>query len=256
MAMRLVVTLLILSFIIFANAKRKVKPRIAGGYPARPYTIVFLVGIVYARTQLSTLEFGAGTIISNQWVLTIRDVLLYQYIEVHLGSKRAYWGYDILRVYKQNFYFHYDKKRNIALVKVPYQKFDYRMNRLRVPRSAKALDRFEGGRTVICGWGNGKSHDTLPDWMRCAIVKVITNKECAKYYPPLQTYEMCTSGEGGRGVCEGDLGGAVALIDGTPTLIGVINLRPDNCTSGWPSIHIRVSDHLKWIKSVTGVFIR
>ncbi|XP_017009463.2 serine protease 1 [Drosophila takahashii] len=254
--MRLVVTLLILSFIILSfSAKPKIKPRIAGGYPARPYTIVFLVGIVYARTQLSALEFGAGTIISNQWILTVRGVLMYQYIEVHLGSKRAYWGYDILRVYKQNFYFHYDKKRHIALVKVPYQKFDYRLNRLRVPRSANALERFAGGRTVICGWGNAKSDGELPDWMRCTIVKVITNRECAKYYPPLETHEMCTSGEGGKGVCDGDFGGAVALIDGTPTLIGVIHLRPDNCSGGYPSIHIRVSDHLKWIRSVSGVYI-
>jgi len=251
--MKLVVTLLVLTFLISASAKKKVRARIAGGYRVQPYTMTYLVGILFAKSHQSKIELGAGTIISNQWVITVRDVLIYEFIEVHFGSRRPWWGYRRRRVYSQNFYLHYDKNRTLALVKVPYQKFDERLDRVRIPPYKDWRNRYLGYRTAICGWGNGKVGDKAPDWLRCAVVAPISNKECAKYYPPLQYYEMCTSGVDNKGVCEGDVGGSVVSLVGKMTLIGVINLRPDNCSGGWPSIHIRINDHLLWIKSVSGV---
>jgi len=251
--MKLVVALLVLSLTFSVCEKNKLSPRITGGYRAKPYTIIYLVGIVYAKSPLSSLKFGAGTIISNQWILTVKEVLIFKYIEAHFGSKRAFWGYDILRIYRENFYFHYDKTRIIALVKCPYQKFDRRMSRVRVPAYGARFERYVGNMTMVCGWGTDKRKVRLPTWMRCVEVEVMNNTECAKYHTPLKWYEMCTSGEGFKGVCEGDMGGAVVTMGPNPTFIGIIWLMPTNCSIGYPSVHIRVSDHIKWIKHVSGV---
>ncbi|XP_001971444.2 serine protease 1 isoform X2 [Drosophila erecta] len=251
--MKLVVALLVLSLTISVGEKNILNPRISGGYRAKAYTILYLVGIVYSKSPSSSLKFGAGTIISNQWILTVKNVLVFRYIEVHFGSRRAFWGYDILRIYKENFYFHYDKKREIALVKCPYQKFDHRMGRVRIPAYGTRHNRFLGNMTLVCGWGTENRKAMLPNWMRCIEVEVISNEDCAKYYEPLQSYEMCTSGEGFKGVCEGDMGGAVVTMGQNPTFIGIIWLMPSNCSIGYPSVHIRVSDHIKWIKSISGV---
>ncbi|XP_016955774.1 serine protease 1 [Drosophila biarmipes] len=251
--MKLVATLIIFSFLISASAKKKVRPRIAGGYRAKPYSMTYLVGILYAKSHLSKIELGAGTIISNQWVITVRDLLVYEFIEVHFGSRRPWWGYHRRKVYRNNFYFHYDKSRSIALVKVPFQKFDERLNRVRIPPFKDWRHRYVGHKTVICGWGNGKVGGKMPDWLRCAEVKPISNEECAAYYPPLKYYEMCTSGDDNKGACDGDVGGSVVSFESKLMLIGIINLRPENCSGGWPSIHIRINDHLLWIHSVSGV---
>ncbi|EDV50471.2 serine protease 1 isoform X2 [Drosophila erecta] len=251
--MKLVVILIVLSLAVSVGEKYKLSPRISGGYRAKTFTIIYLVGIVFFKTLRSPLYHGAGTIISNQWILTVKHVLKYKYIEVHLASRRSYRGFDIIRIYKENFYFHYDKNREIALVKCPYQKFDYRIGRVRIPAYGTRYNRFLGNMTMVCGYGTEKRDGKIPEWMHCIEVEVISNEECTKYYAPLQSYEMCTSGEGFKGVCEGDVGGAVVTMGQNPTFIGIIWLMPSNCSIGYPSVHIRVSDHIKWIKSISGV---
>ncbi|XP_039485605.1 serine protease 1 [Drosophila santomea] len=251
--MKLVVTLLVLSLTVSVGEENKLSPRITGGYRAKTFTIIYLVGIVYFETQRSPLFYGAGTLISNQWILTVNHVLKYKYIEVHLASRRSYRGFDIIRVYRENFHFHQDKQRVIALVKCPYQKFDYRMNRVRVPAYGTRNNRFTGNMTMVCGYGTSKRNGKLPEWMHCIEVPVISNTECIKYYEQLNPFEMCTSGEGYKAVCGGDVGGAVVTMGDNPTLIGIIWLMPTNCSSGYPSVHIRVSDHIMWIKRISGV---
>ncbi|XP_017063370.1 serine protease 1-like [Drosophila eugracilis] len=250
--MKLAVPLLALSIVISSGEEVEVRPRIAGGHRAKIFTVIYLVGIIYARSLRSSIKYGAGTLISTQWILTVREVLVYQYIELHLASRRSYRGFDMKRVYRQNFYFHPDKKRPIALVKCPFQKFDRRINKIRMPGFSQALNRFTGNMTLVCGYGFLKPGGRVPEWMQCIQAPIMSNEECKKIYRKLETYHMCTSGEGGVGACEGDIGGSVVTMDKQPIFVGIIYIKTDTCRD-LPSIHIRVSDHLEWIRKVTGV---
>ncbi|XP_017039568.1 serine protease 1-like [Drosophila ficusphila] len=255
--MKLFALLLILSFIILAKTDekdQKIKPRIAGGFRAKPYTILYIVGIVLSESCHSKLEFGAGTIIGSQWVLTVATLCKYKYVEVHIGSRRGWEGFEISRVYKENYFIHPNKKHDVALLKCPHMKWDNRMIRIRVPNAKTWSDRHVDNLTISCGWGAEKRHGPLQNWLRCMVVRIISNEECAKDYPPLASWQMCTSGLGGKGICEGDLGGPVVGITTVkPVVLGMMDLSPDDCAvnSSQPSIHIRVSDHLKWIYKVS-----
>ncbi|XP_052845505.1 serine protease 1-like [Drosophila gunungcola] len=252
--MKIVLMLLILTSLVFVSAgEKKAKPRIYGGYSAQPFTVIYMVGILVAESYSSAVEFGAGTVISNQWVLTVGSLLKYEFVEVHTGSRRPWWGWKIFRVYSENYYIHPNKKHDLGLLKCPYMKFDKRLHRALVPNLMIRDYRWTGNLTLVCGWGKTSKHSQIENWLNCIQVKIISNTECAKSYPQVESFNVCTSGAGNKGVCEGDIGGPVVTLDGRPTFVGVIHLMPGNCKGEHPSIHIRTSDHLNWIKAQANV---
>ncbi|XP_016969265.1 serine protease 1 [Drosophila rhopaloa] len=253
--MKLIFVLLLTSSLILASEdkKTKIQPRIYGGYRAKPYTVLYIVGIVLAESFTSSLEFGAGTVISNQWVLTVGTLLKYRFLELHLGSRRAWWGYKIARIYKENYYIHPNKLHDVGLIKCPYMKFSDRLHRARIPPIPVRDDRYVGNLTLICGWGKRDRQSKLEKWLQCIHVVIMSNEECAKIYPQLRTWNVCTSGEGEKGICEGDIGGPVVTISDRPILVGIIHIL-SGCKGSWPSIHIRTSDHLNWIRSKSNVY--
>nr|QBA18638.1 sphinx 1-like protein [Locusta migratoria migratoria] len=220
---------------------------IAGGYRAKTFTIIYLVGIVYFKSQTSSLNYGAGTIISNQWILTVCTIdSIDQYIKVRVGTPTLSSGgelYQASAIYIHQNYKMFSEDYDvcllplateiIALVKCPYQKFDRRMDRVRVN---------------VTGWSteNGTSADTL----QVSEVAVVDRSECVDGQGGNLTERMlCVAPQQGS-ICEGDDGGP-AVIDGVQ--FGIISIAPYSCGDNTVLVNLAEYYVRDWIRYFANV---
>ncbi|CAB1314660.1 unnamed protein product [Coregonus sp. 'balchen'] len=105
----------------------------------------------------------------------------------------------------------------------------------------------------IAGWGETKGTSTDDSVLNVAQIPVISNKDCNKYFRGrVRENEMCTNSfQGGVGACERDYGGPLACQNSECWVLEGVIIPMRRCGHpGQPSIFIRVSVYVDWIKKV------
>ncbi|XP_034657023.1 serine protease 1-like [Drosophila subobscura] len=228
--------------------------RIVNGYPAYEGKAPYIVGLFLLTDGSNSAAVGAGTIISNTWVLTAAHCLTTDSVDINYGSNWGWNGQYKHNVRRDNFILHpgfgNSAGHDIGLIRTPYVDFTNVVNKIPLPKFDQQGDRFEGWWCVACGWG-GMDNGNLADWLQCIDVQIISNNECAQSYGSVASTDMCTRQSDGRSVCGGDSGGPLVTQD-NPMLVGVITFASTSCKNG-PSGYTRVTDHLEWIRDNSGV---
>lgn len=99
----------------------------------------------------------------------------------------------------------------------------------------------------------------MSEQLRFAHKRVISNAQCVPHFGAqfIQASDMCATGINNslQTPCFGDRGGAlVSHIEGTWRLVGITSLfHPGGCTGTVPAGYTRVTSHLQWISTNTGI---
>ncbi|XP_016975803.2 serine protease 1 [Drosophila rhopaloa] len=228
--------------------------RIVNGYPAPEGKAPYIVGLFIRTDGSNSGAVGAGTIISNEWILTAAHCLTTDYVEIHYGSNWGWNGAYRQTVRRDNFISHPDWPaqggRDIGLIRTPYVDFNALINKIPLPSMNEQNDRYQDTWCVACGWG-GMDNGNLADWLQCIDVQIVSNSECNQAYGSVADTDMCTRHADGKSVCGGDSGGPLVTHDNA-RLVGVITFASTGCHNG-PSGYTRVSDYLGWIRDHTGI---
>nr|XP_022909832.1 brachyurin-like [Onthophagus taurus] len=244
------------------------KPRIVGGEEAVPNSLPYQVGLLVTFDEGT--YFCGGSLISPRHVLTAAhctESLLSRplEIEVRLGAHRIQetGGQVIMRT--TSYITHPDwlpslLRSDIAIVNLPSTvTLTDNIQPVRLPSRSDIGNDIVGTTARISGWGlTSDSSTTISPTLREASVDVMSIAACRfamRWWEIAIIAEshLCTSGDGGRGICSGDSGGPVVSND---RLIGVAAFGLVNgCELGLPSIHTRVSTFLDWIEANSDVSI-
>ncbi|XP_014765584.2 serine protease 1 [Drosophila ananassae] len=228
--------------------------RIVNGYPAPEGKAPYIVGLLIRTDGSNGAAVGAGTIISNDWILTAAHCLTTDSVDIHYGSNWGWKGSFSQNVRRDNFISHpnwpAEGGRDIGLIRTPWVDFNNLVNKVALPSFNEEHDRFTDTWAVACGWG-GMDNGDLAEWLQCMDVQIISNSECEQAYGTVASTDMCTRMADGKSSCGGDSGGPLVTHD-NPRLVGVITFGSVSCHNG-PSGYTRVTDYLGWIRDHTGI---
>jgi len=199
-----------------------------------------------------------GTIISPTWILTAghcvdinstKSVALGVFNRSANENQRQVVGVKRIIIHPQ--YMRQTLKNDVALIELvsPVTYDQYKQ-----PICLPALNQDIGGRQLFAaGWGNTQG-DRLPG-SGSQILKDIELREtnpCRNFNidPRIQ---FCANSANNNGICFGDSGGPVMLLQGSNWVqVGVNSFATDPCTNG-PGGFARVSAFVEWIKQTAGI---
>ncbi|KAH8323736.1 hypothetical protein KR074_010150, partial [Drosophila pseudoananassae] len=209
--------------------------RIVNGYPAYEGKAPYIVGLLLRTDGSNGAAVGAGSIISNDWILTAAHCLTTDSIDIHYGSNWGWNGAFSHNVRRDNFISHHD--HDIGLIRTPWVDFNNLVNKVALPSFSEENDRFADTWAVACGWG-GMENGNLAEWLQCIDVQIMSNNECRQTYGGVSDHDLCTRAVDNKSVCGGDSGGPLVTHD-NPRLVGVITWGWSDCRtlSGYTHIH-------------------
>ncbi|MBR0696249.1 serine protease [Bradyrhizobium lablabi] len=199
--------------------QRKLLPKIVGGTDAKPgefpHQIGFLAKDDNGHQPGINRFFCAGSIISNQWVLTaahcvVGMVAFKELIAVGAGSidLNKLEEFDIDEIWVHPRYSDATHDYDFALVKIRASFPDRE-----IPVVTRSDNQFinEGDVATITGWGAVEPNGQVQQFLRKADVKIISRSDCndANSYDGKVTARMICLGVqgGGKDACAGDSGG-------------------------------------------------
>jgi secreted trypsin-like serine protease len=100
----------------------------------------------------------------------------------------------------------------------------------------------EGTQATVLGWGRVADGGARSDYLRRAVVPVISDQGCAASYGNYNPRSMLCAGyaQGGTDACQGDSGGPLVVGD---TLIGIVSWGDGCALAGKPGVYTRVSNY-------------
>lgn len=107
-----------------------------------------------------------------------------------------------------------------------------------------------GYNAKVSGWGLVSSDGNRPSLLQEANVTVISNFQCRQVYSIVTDFHLCTLGDAGESICDGDSGSP--LVTGN-TQIGIVSYGSGSCNGSYPSGFTRVSRYLDWLEEKTGL---
>jgi len=222
--------------------------RIVGGQEATPNSYPWAVVLKIDFTYLC-----GGSIISASWVLTAAhcvDERLFFQIQAG-GHNRNEAEPNKIEIFSNVAIVHenYDGDtlaNDVALIKLPTP---LTFNAFIQPICLSYFTASSGYLATAMGWGviadGGGTSDVLRFVNR---LEIITNGECP--YSIVNDGTLCVKTTGGRGICSGDSGGALALQDKNDMWlqVGVSSfVATVGCEAGIPAGFARVETFLDWI---------
>ncbi|XP_053956941.1 serine protease 1-like [Anastrepha ludens] len=217
----------------------------------------------YQAGLLLQKSFGTywcgGSLIGTNWVLTAAHCTdQAEAITVYLGSVvRSSGNQYATTIHSQDIHQHpnYNSQtlnNDITLLWIHSASTSGNIQPIRLP-SFNQYSNYEGQWATASGWGttSGNSQDHL----QYVSVQIISNSECASVYGSSTVTDntICIATPNGRSTCSGDSGGPLA-VDNNQVLVGVTSFVAANgCQAGLPAGFQRVSQHLDWIRGVTGI---
>ncbi|XP_024884292.1 chymotrypsin-2-like [Temnothorax curvispinosus] len=103
---------------------------------------------------------------------------------------------------------------------------------------------FEGVRLQVSGWGRLWAGGPVPVRLQHVTVRGYSQKSCAAIYAPdITDGHICTLESRGKGVCNGDSGGALTYGD---KLVGIVSFGVP-CAEGYPDVFTRVYYYRDWV---------
>lgn len=228
---------------------------IANGYAAYQGKAPYIVSLLLENNDGTQVAICSGVIISNSYVLTAAQCLSTDVVEVHLGAISRGNGQYHFKTYEYDFIRHENWPSmgyDIGLIRIPYVEFSATVNQINLPRLSQKNERFENWWAVACGWGK-LANGQIADRLQCVDLQIMTNNECHESYGVLPPSVVCARTTGGKSTCSGDTGGPLVAHD-EPILVGITSFgSADGCTFGKPAGFTRISSHLDWIQSHTGI---
>ncbi|XP_014648090.1 PREDICTED: chymotrypsinogen 2-like [Ceratotherium simum simum] len=120
-----------------------------------------------------------------------------------------------------------------------------------------------GGRAEEAPWGGlgGKRGpdptpsvppaNKTPDRLQQAVLPLLSNAECKKYWGTKIANVMICAGASGVASCMGDSGGPlVCQKDGAWTLVGIVSWGSGRCLPFSPGVYARVTEFIPWVREV------
>ncbi|GAB3729880.1 serine protease [Amycolatopsis oliviviridis] len=109
----------------------------------------------------------------------------------------------------------------------------------------------EGTKATVLGWGRVADGGARSDYLRSAVVPVVSDKTCRTVYSGYDPSDMVCAGypEGGVDACQGDSGGPLMVGD---TLIGIVSFGEGCAKAGKPGVYTRVSHFSNEISQQNG----
>jgi len=216
------------------------QPNIVGGNEAKladyPYAVYL--------TDLDGNQFCGAVIISRSAVATAAHCALSMsrtkmHVVAGRQDKRSAGGVDtsVSRTWVHPDYTDPGQGNDIAVLTVrgnlPYQ-------------PVKVADKSDnelyssGTKATVLGWGRIADGGARSDYLRSAVVPLITDKSCTSSYGNYDSSKMVCAGyeKGGIDACQGDSGGPLVVGD---TLIGIVSWGEGCAKAGKPGVYTRVS---------------
>ncbi|CAH1989303.1 unnamed protein product [Acanthoscelides obtectus] len=150
-------------------------------------------------------------------------------------------------------------ENDIALVKLSKPvELSQAIKTIALPESEGDDDTYDGEDVISTGWGLTRDTPDATINDISAVLEEVTLQTttydiCKAYFKMDEEKDgvvyvthknICTSGTGIKGTCEGDSGGPLQF---NGTLIGIVSIGTDECETGSPSIFTRVDRFLDWI---------
>lgn len=214
-------------------------------------------------------QICAGTVISDQWVLTAAHCLGKGRRFIRVGSTNSYYGGEVIEVAEKHAHPDYSSGygktvyADIALLKLkrPIRNSIAKAALLPTPRQ-DSITAAVGQPLVLSGWGRTEVDDPRSGSivLREADLPVIDNLECARILSKLTNKQVVFNNgticgglnERQQTGCHGDSGGPLAQkVNGKFYVFGVVSWGRSQICNG-PTAFMRVSHFLPWIKSVVG----
>ncbi|XP_067623815.1 brachyurin-like [Eurosta solidaginis] len=241
--------------------KAVVSPRIVNGGTAAANQIPYQAGLHVNNGEI--LFFCGGSLISNEWVLTVAHCTLPAVkVTIYLGSTTYLDSTVSLEVDKCDIIVHPEfdgitLRNDIALIKIPAVTYSDAIKPVTLPNCALPHPPYVDENVVASGWGLTSDADvSYSPVLKFATFKVISNDVCAEVYwymNGIDSGKMCTVSANREGVCAGDSGGPLVVAN-TDLQIGIISFFSNNgCEAGEPSGYTRVTSYLYWIRTKTGL---
>lgn len=111
---------------------------------------------------------------------------------------------------------------------------------------------FVGFASQATGWGRVADGGATSAVLRGVDNTILANSVCAEVYGNVAINDatICIDTTGGRGVCNGDSGGPLTVIDGQRIQVGIASfVHSSGCQSGIPHVFERVAAHLTWLNN-------
>ncbi|KAJ0182517.1 hypothetical protein K1T71_001886 [Dendrolimus kikuchii] len=235
--------------------------RAIGGGPASLHLYPYVAGLLIDLED-SSLSLCSASLLNHQRLISAAHCWddgedQSELYTVVLGSEKLYNGG--LRIKTSNVVVHpeWDPDtllNDISIIYLPTTiQFTAKIRPVALPRVVDLPKTFTGYRAVIVGFGRTSDWDLSVRRRRVSRVhvKVITNKMCSIYYEHVPRSQICTSGHGRVGICNGDSGGPlITKTTQNDILIGVSSYSDSKgCQVGTPSGFTRVTEFYHFIKS-------
>ncbi|XP_029527857.1 hepatocyte growth factor-like protein [Oncorhynchus nerka] len=226
--------------------------RIVGGRPGNsPWTV--------SLRDRKGNHFCGGSLVSSKWVISTKQCFSSCYVD--LPGYSAMMG-TLFRNPSEG----EPDRQTIPLTKIVCGPSESQLVMLQLEYSAQFNERVSqiclpperyivrnGTYCEIAGWGETKGTSTDDSVLNVAQIPVISNKDCNKFFRGrVRENEMCTNSfQGGVGACERDYGGPLACQNSDCWVLEGVIIPMRRCGHpGQPSIFIRVSIYVDWIKKV------
>lgn len=233
--------------------------KIIGGVQAEPNEFPWQVGLVALSSTGEVEGFCGGSLVSEDAVLTAAHCVVgAKKIGLFLGAHDIDSTSETNRVYVESdrFDVHPDwndnnLKGDIALVHLPDPvTFNDYIRPICLPPAG--LQTQPGDEAIATGWGRFRDGSVLSNILRKVSLTMISNQQCRTVFPTVSDEMLCTRGPDNKGVCDGDSGGPLAVVDsdGIYIQIGITSFGSAiGCETGLPNGFTRVASYRHWISA-------
>ncbi|CAH4035082.1 chymotrypsin-1-like [Pieris brassicae] len=243
-----IVKLFVISWIIQGDAQES---RIVGGTDASESLAPYQVSL--RRTDRLDYHFCAGSIISENWILTAahcKEGKEADQITAVVGTNKLSSGGDHYEINKIIIHENFEAEvlhNDIALCQIKGEfNFNDRVQPIRL--GSRSYIR-PGSRCILTGWGFTDNHFTVPDTLQVLTVTVLSNRRCTEKLAPtrystiIQKNQMCTLNRESEGACNGDSGGPLVR---NGKQVGIVSWGIA-CARGFPDVFVYVPAYYNWI---------
>uniref|UniRef100_A0A2C9H6G8 Peptidase S1 domain-containing protein n=1 Tax=Anopheles minimus TaxID=112268 RepID=A0A2C9H6G8_9DIPT len=222
--------------------------------------------VLYSEAGDGYYSLCGGTILTNNYILTAAHCVTNDFDQAVTGGivilgatdrdvfqstqQRMSFGTAGIRVHPQ-----YDStsiRNDIATVRLDTPAvFNTYVKAIDLPALSDTRQ-FGGVEGTASGFGRTSDTSAPSTVLRFVRNPVMTNAQCNQYWSTtvVQAQNVCFDPTGGRSACHGDSGGPLTVQDAGRSLqVGIASFVSANgCTSGAPSVWVRVSYFRDWIR--------